>query len=245
MNIILGTMSRRSSLLLKYCLFTASIVLFSCTKMMIQISSSISGVKNLKMVVNYDLNDTIVFIPMMHVSTEGFFKDVKILLDSLRADGFVVFYEGDEEEHYKNLTKGQLDTLLRKTRTLYDFKMYDEWSLADKSFEVQDNEKLIIKGKDINADISIKESIDLYEYHYGEIELTECDWNTPLMAEYTCKKKSFRMYKFATGARDEYLFDVIITSPHPKKVILYGASHWYRLYPKLRSSGYELIKGKV
>ncbi len=234
-----------NSLLQRLALFLIILVHFSCTKMMVKLTSSVSGVKNLKMLINYDLTDTIVFIPMAHVSTGDFFKEVKTLVDSLRTEGYIVHYEEIEKESYQKLTQQERDTLFRKFRVLYDFNMYDDWASSDQKYEIQDNDALIKRGIDINADLPLSKIIELYEYHFGEIKLTECDLNTPLRAEYLCQKKSFRIYKLATGARDEYLFNLIISSPYSKKLILYGATHWYQMYPKLRDSGYKLVKGKI
>jgi len=207
-------------------------------------STSSSGAKNLKMLVNEELQDTIVFIPMSHVGTKEYYRAVRQTVDSLRSEGFVFYYEMIDADTSK--PKDQLDTMIRKFRRLHDLNMYDDMSASAPNFEKQALENTgIDEQKDIWADLMLDQVIDLYEFHYGEIELTECDWNTPLRAEYLCQEKKFTSRRMATGARDEYLFDLVISSSYPKKAIMYGGTHWYWFYNKMTQAGYKLVYGKV
>lgn len=221
-----------------------STVCSSCTWLLIGMSTSSSGAKNLKMLVNEELQDTIVFIPMSHVGTKEYYRAVRQTVDSLRSEGFVFYYEMIDADTSK--PKDQLDTMIRKFRRLHDLNMYDDMSASAPNFEKQALENTgIDEQKDIWADLMLDQVIDLYEFHYGEIELTECDWNTPLRAEYLCQEKKFTSRRMATGARDEYLFDLVISSSYPKKAIMYGGTHWYWFYNKMTQAGYKLVYGKV
>lgn len=193
--------------------------------------------------VNQENGRKLFIVKMIHINKPEFYQKVKQTIDSLRADGYVVFYEG--------VGKTETD----KESTLYHRKFrrithYSLMSYNDEANEV-DNKKFGIKGyvyqndvdygvnkdTDINCDLSIKELVDKYEEKFGEVVLTDCDINTPMGKKYKCSKRDKKGsdYMILT-LRDRHLVNEIENSKLDKIVVVYGAEHSYAISKKFENS---------
>jgi len=206
--------------------------------------------KDLKVLENHK-GQTIVFFPMVHVGKESYYKDCKTIIDSLRNDGFKIFYE--------NIAfKDELDSLTeleynKKVRAILGFNSSmnsDNESLpkiySKKNYILQDYALMGISQNDTNLDLDKKAIIDSIEKKYGKIQLTECDINTSLDDEYDCNSDYDKYaFEFKNKFRDSYISNEVLKLKEDKIVLIYGKMHWYFVYPDLIKNGFKLTQGKV
>jgi len=227
------------------------LVLSSCSPIISKIVVGKSNIyKDLKVLKN-DKGQEVVFLPMVHIGKESYYKDCRTIIDSLRIDGFKVFYENIA---YKNdldsITKLNYD---KKVRSIlgHSPKLDAENKSLPKFYNkrnyiVQDYALMGITQDDTNLDLDKKAIIDSIESKYGELGLNDCDLNTALDAEYHCKSDNESyLFAFTNEYRDPYIASEVLKLDHEKVVLIYGKQHWYFIYPKLYKNGYNLIKGKV
>lgn len=187
---------------------------------------------------------TVVFVPMIHIAKPTFYKDVKKKLDSLRAEGFVVFYESVSYDRKKYGSK-ELDTLDRKIRKMLGiyFSSYKDSTNAslpkaffNDKYVLQSRSRTGIGPPDINVDLPLDTLLKMYEEKYGEIKLAPCDFTTPLKADYDCKTLNSE-YVLHT-ARDEYIVQHVRQSAYKKIVLVYGKAHFRFIGKALRKKGF-------
>lgn len=185
---------------------------------------------------------SIILIGMAHAGKPVFYENVRKLLDSLRAEGYVVFHEGVGRT--RDMDSLVLDTLQRKFRKILGFHLTDYLNEDNKSRKPYNKKKYIIQSDEllgidfvspdcIHADYMIYDLIKRYEQDKGEIILTEYDWNTSLMEKYDPKKSGdtttyYRRYLVHT-LRNEHVAKMIAESPYQKIVILYGRGHMHHI----------------
>jgi len=225
----------------------------SCTKVLIG-SFGQKTVDRYVKVLEKD-NKTIVFIPNIHVASADFYASVKKTIDSLRTNGYTIAYEGFRDE--PGLSQAQQDTLLLKIRKVLrrnptgNYLDSNDASLP-KHFEklkgipqTHDNTGIRL-NEDYNIDISTGVWIQRYEQEKGEIRLTDCDFNTPLTTLYECEQDpNSSKHLLTTTIRNNYIIERIVATKKSKIAILFGAGHWYGLYPDLLREGYQLTQGKI
>lgn len=191
--------------------------------------------------INQENGRKVFILKMIHINKPEFYQKVKNTIDSLRADGYVVFYEGVRDAKKAN------ELYERKFRRITHYSLM---SYNDEANEV-DNKKFGIKGyvyqndvdygvnkdTDINCDLTIKELVDQYEEKFGEVVLTDCDTNTPMGKKYKCSKKDKKGTDYMTlTLRDKHLVNEIEKSTLDKIVVVYGVQHSYAISRKFRSS---------
>ncbi len=222
----------------------------SCGKMIL--NSRGSHARELK---TFEKDDRqVVFIGMTHLGKPEFFQEVKEQVDSLRKDGYVFFKEGVGYE--LNTSDEARDTLRRKFRQLIGFSIGDYSDKRNKSlpkyftngdFIMQSDSLIGLRETDSLVDMTYNELINLHEDKFGEIRLTECDFETDFFESYDCKdgnalEKSFYVVDIA---RTEYLLKSILESNEKKIAIVYGAGHLKWLYPDMLKAGYTYKSKKL
>ncbi len=191
----------------------------------------------------------IIMIGMIHIEKPEFFEEIKEYLDSVKREGYVVFYEGvrDGEE---GADPCRIDTVLRKFRRVagLDVDYFYTKQLSYGKYVMQSLERLgLSTDRDINVDMTIDEMVTAYEKEYEEISLTDYDWQTDLSEKYKWRKSGkqrYNEYAMIHTLRDRHIIENVDKSPYDKIVLLYGASHWFNLYPPFRDAGYEVVEGK-
>lgn len=198
---------------------------------------------------NEDTEASIVAFSMVHIHEPEYYKNIKDSVLSLKAKGYKVYYEGVTlNDNTDSLT---VDTLVRKFRKVLGFQMFSEKGYLDpdnksipkyfkkKKFVMQRLENVGIDTiTDIHADMSLNQLFTTYEKEYGEIELENCDFETPFIEEYDCETTG-SSFDFLQSIRDDHLAEMIENSEHKKIIIMYGAAHHKFLYPSLIKQGYE------
>ena len=212
-----------------------------------------SGLKKTMKLENGETGREIIMIGMIHLEKEAFFDEIRTYLDSLKREGYVVFYEGIDEEGIDSLS---LDTLQRKFRrvvglhlTGYNDERNESLPRMFKSerYVTQTRTNLgLTTEQDIRADFSLDHLIAEFEKKEKEIVLTDCDWNTGLMEKYKPNDKTkYNKYYMIHTLRNDHVKKMVEESEHSKIVILYGRAHWYALYAGIRDMGFKIVEGKL
>lgn len=205
----------------------------------VPILSMSAGVKNKKILVDRENDRTVVVISMIHVQKPEFYAEVKECLDSLKAEGYVVFYEivqSREPRQDKELSDEQFEYALKFRRlTGYDFgqnRNKQPRGLRTGRYVKQSVDLLgLTTEQDIWADMYLEDLIDMYEDQYGEVELTDYDRSTPLAEDYEWKKgyghNGSSYFLLMHLYRDKYLADMISESDHSRIVVVFGSAHYH------------------
>lgn len=233
-------------------LFLISFISLSCKGLIYDVIVGRPDIKeDIKVLKDAKNNKTIVFFPMVHVAKEEYYKDAMALIDSLRSEGFSFYYENVTV----NPTLDSLETLIsnRKTRSILGLnpilnnknKSYPKY-ISKKNLVFQSYKVMGLTKSDTKLDMYQNQIIDSIENKYGEINLTDCDLQTPLYSEYKCKSDNSKFkFEFTNVYRDRYIWGELQKVEHNKIVMIYGEMHWYFLWPKFRDNGYKIIKGEV
>jgi len=197
-----------------------------------------------------DGTKTMVYIPMRHIGTKEFYADVKHKVDSLQAEGYIVFMESVRVTD--SLTQPQKDTLKLKLRKLTGVTIRKEGYLDTINHKLmgrnfKNRRGLVnqpkyshlgvdtIKGRVV--DVPMNRLIKQYESQYGNIVLDACDYTTPLEDKYKCgKEKNSRSNEMILKYRNKNLADAIIAEKHTKIAVLYGAAHESGLFTDLKAA---------
>lgn len=229
----------------KYIYFLLLSLLFAnCKPIILSLMTPKNVEKSLKVM---DKNDQrIVFIPMVHLAKPVFFNKVKIVIDSLKKEGYTVYYE--QVSIYEKQEQDSLDINLRKLRkmlginTLGGYNNKNNESLPiffkNKKYISQENKKLGLDSLDIIADVSLGELLNAHEKKEGKINLTDCDYNTKLTEKYKCEKVG-NYYAIHTF-RDSIAANIVLKDNKQKSLLIYGKGHWYGIWPFFRDSGFVL-----
>jgi len=184
-------------------------------------------------------------IRMIHVNKPEFYLTTKKTLDSLRNEGYIVFYEGVTIELED---KEEADLYLKKFRrithqTLMNY--YDDENETKKSHKIEDYVYQNDADYGLNievdqlVDLSVKELILAYEKKFGEIILTDCDLNTPMGKKYKCSKKDKKGTDYLISTlRNNHIFEEISKSKASKIVLVYGKAHIDVLGMMLKRDGW-------
>lgn len=228
-----------------------SVLFFSCKSILLSLSTKKTIDKDVKVLFNKETNQSIVFLPMVHVGPESYYKSCKVIIDSLRKESYKFYYENVVLPD--SLATEVKDIYQRKFRKLLGFNAAfseDNKSLPKElrngKYVLQNYKSMGLIKYDIKLDLSENQIVDLFESEFGEIALTDCDLITDLESEYKCDN-DYDKYKFnATNVyRDEFLVKEILKLEEEKIVLIYGKMHWFFIYPDLIKNGYELIQGKI
>ncbi|MEO8770273.1 MAG: hypothetical protein ABI402_09320 [Ferruginibacter sp.] len=189
----------------------------------------------------------VVFIPMHHIGKSEFYEDVKKVIDSLRREGYTLYYEAVKVN--KENDSLQSDTLRRKMRQVVGADPFAavanggyldtvNHTIFNKKLRIIKKEHLVNQRsriklgidtlRDTWADVYLSDLIPAYEKKYGNIVLTDCDFNTNLSDKYSCqgnKNSERKMYALA-GYRNEMIVDKILKDANTKIAIVYGSKHY-------------------
>lgn len=214
-----------------------------------------TGLNNISKFEHTESGKKITFIGMSHVETVQYYADVKNYLDSLRDDGYAIFFEGVTLGPNPNSASDSIatDIVLRKYRRLMGRSIAGAHvgfeSVADNSGEKpgrlvqQTFERIgVCIEKDHLCDLTVPEIINGYELEYGEILLTDCDWDTPLREKkYKCRtEQKFRKDYAELILREDHIAKSVIASEYEKIVMVYGNFHMFTLSPTLcKDYGFE------
>lgn len=209
---------------------------------------------------------TVVLVPMIHIAKPKYYKQISDYLDTLRAHEYVTFCEGvmpsdvftdtmsislsrDIYKLYHPVDSMKVDTLLRKMRKIMGFDLDVKYErLAVKLRGVYQPEALPLKGdRDYWVDETYADFIREFETRYGEIELSQYDFECPLDSRKYHGKKD-RRWEYIRISTNCYcqkrLEKCVLESNFDKVAVVYGASHIHRLYwfaLFCKRSGYKKI----
>jgi hypothetical protein len=200
--------------------------------------------------VSYYTNEykTVAYIPMKHIGPKEFYGNVKSKVDSLQAEGYIVFMESVRVTD--PLTPQQKDTLQWKIRKLTGVTISKSGyidtingTLMGRKFK---NKKGLInqpryfvlgvdtiKGRVV--DVPMNHLIKAYEDEYGPIQLNVCDYVLAMDKKYECGKLSSKESNaMILEYRNKHLAQAIANEPSTKIAVLYGALHQSGLYKELK-----------
>jgi hypothetical protein len=181
-------------------------------------------------VYSYKVDDKDVrFLPMHHLGKRAFYDNVKKIVTENKANGFVVYYELVSTD----FTKDSLlrDTIRRKVRKIKGFGGTYKENMGENHFKKHIQQPsypdLGTDTKDLRADVNYLQLINEWERVNGAIVLDSMDLHTPFTEKFS--KDVFytksQYNKIFIEYRNEYLINLIRTSPENKILVLYGAGH--------------------
>lgn len=230
----------------------AIFIIVSCQSLTTKyVLSSANINKNLKILENTDSNQTIVFFPMVHAGKKEYYENCKIIIDSLRSDGYLFYYENlTFNPELDSVEKSIYNKKIRRILGYNPLSSKDNESLPNsyksKNIILQDYNLMGLNKNDHKLDLSKNQIIDSIEKKYGQIILSECDLTTGELEKYKCKKdKKSKLFALTNEFRDPYISNEVIKIKDKKIVLIYGKMHWYFIYPSLKKNGFEISKGKV
>ena len=223
--------------------FTLSLISCASTYLSLITSKSVK----LNTFYNEELDKTVVLFPMVHVNKPEFFEDVKTKLDSLRQDGFLVYYEGVAVIDSTQYSKENYEALTLKARKLFGFnfqsKTYSDKenkslpkAIYNDKYIAQNRDIIGIKDEDVNVDMSVVEMIEVYEQKYGEIELEDCDYNTPLNSKFKCDRLP-NYSDIMIMTRNDTILSHLYKESHKKIALVYGKRHFDFMRGSLQAKG--------
>ncbi|RRA92026.1 hypothetical protein [Paenimyroides viscosum] len=191
-------------------------------------------------------------VPMIHVNKPEFYEMTKRKIDSLRSDGYQVFYESIDSKVTDSL---QLDLLMRKFRQVTGFALMDYMDSENESFKSLQKAKYVSQAEvdygvnyktDHHADLYLEQMIELFEKRFGKIILNDCDSTTLLGKKYKCSKvDESKEYYILNRIRDHYLLDKIEKSSARKIVVVFGRIHIMDLHSKIQKLGWSHQREKT
>lgn len=238
-----------------YCIFLALSVV-SCKSYLFNKALEFNGVYDDTVSIEemHDGEQSIVFIPMHHIGTSLFYQDVQHTIDSLKSEGYYFYTEGILDQKTtdtsmrkfrkflgsplaKNGYMNVVDSVLTKVynvklkKELMDQPSYDDFQLS--------------KYDSRKVDSSIDRMLALYEAEYGEIILEECDFETPVYTETTCKDEKTPkkiLNTIIVDSRNQVLVKAIEEDRERLKkiAIIYGKNHFYGVQEILLEKGYKI-----
>jgi hypothetical protein len=176
----------------------------------------------------------VLLVPMTHIGEPVFYRSLKDSILFWKNQDYKIYYE-QVERRFEQIEVDSLmaDTLFRKWRNIRrgNTATKEQYSQLNESLEgkiVQPSwETLGVDSNDVNADITIKKIISLYEEKYGSIMLSDCDMQTPLDEKYACKNNGIAndIMPIILDYRNHYVAHLLDQSIDKKIVVVYGALH--------------------
>jgi len=215
------------------------------------IALSLMGVyKDEAEIETYNSNDrTMVYIPMRHIGTKGFYKNVTHKIDSLQDEGYIVFMESVAMDTLK-VSKAKRDTIYLKMRKIAGVNISRSGYLDTVNNRLMgrryknrrdliNQPRYTVLGtdsiKDRIVDVPMDKLVEEYELQFGKIILNPCDYTTGPDEKYDCGKapEGNKDYVVLTY-RNKKLAEAIMNEPHKKIAVVYGALHETGLYNQLK-----------
>ena len=206
----------------------------------------------IKTLVDSTENRTVVLIPLMHTAKSAHYQKINDYLDTLRSHGYVTFSEGvmpsdkstdtlelslvrDVYDVFTPTDSMRLDTLSRKIRKILGVNLahkYDE--TASRWSRVKDSESLnVFGGQDYWVDETYADIISEFETRFGEIILSNYDFECPLDSEKYRGKEDPRWKSVRAHLHNycnERIARCVLESDFDKIAVVYGYNHIHSLY---------------
>ncbi len=206
----------------------------------------------------------IIIIPMHHIGTEKFYKNVRKKVDSLANLNYKIFYEmilTDNIKSNDSIRQKLIDTTMalkfRKAFGLLGLSKNGTTNYVDffKEKGIQIKKELIPqpKLKDLglinnlseNIDATMDELIRAYEIKYGNIILEEYDFKTKLLDNYDRNKCEHKINKkvfdeFVLHYRNNIILSRIRQNNGSKIAIIYGKARFVEIKDSLQKLGYKI-----
>jgi len=206
---------------------------------------------------------TVVLVPMLHIAKASDYDRIADYLDTLKSQGFVTFCEGllvtdkysdslsiplcrDLKMIYSPNDSMRLDTLQRKMRKILGHNLVSKYDgmASRRGMVVQTRSALNLNGdRDYWVDVTYADAIKEFEVRFGEIVLSEYDYECPLDSDdYKGKKdKRFSCLRENKNKCNEKLGKCVVGSGFDKIAVVFGYAHMHYLkLHVLLSNGYEL-----
>ncbi|WP_457565063.1 hypothetical protein [Caminibacter sp.] len=191
----------------------------------------------------------IVFIPMIHIATPEFYRDVKTKIDSLKENGFFFVFEGvkDDIAETDTLSMYKLRQILGQPYKKTGNKQKDSthlynWLLSyiKRKYELKDSltiqpyppELGLDSTNAVNVDKSISWLIKRVEQETGKIKIGKCERKIPLDTTALCilwkaRKhiKNKKVRSILITERNKHVVQYVINAPYRKIAIIYGKEH--------------------
>lgn len=194
----------------------------------------------------------VVFIPMVHVSTELYYEDVRNKIDSLEKEGYFFYYELVNNENKD-------DTLQRKMRKILNLPFgskHDYLSVIDslmKAKKIKLSKNLVNQpqykelglnqSNSKNVDSSVENIVAHYESLYGDVILNPCDFENSYDEKSKCKNEDYDKEKSESvvlNFRNNIVVNEILKeSKHNKITVIYGRAHMEGIKVALLENGYQ------
>lgn len=235
-------MNRLFSFFIRSLPFLMAFSFISCSTILVKVKGNL--MRKLYSIDYYSNGDrTIAFIGVNHLNKPEYFARIAKDIDSLRRDGYLIFYEGIRTN--MKVSPEQKTELQKKLRSITGFHLssYKDSTNGDmKKFNVKGyvSQTMANTGidtiRDVNADYNLKTLIEAYEAEKGEVKLSECDLKTPIGKKYRCKKVNQENYDFLSlTIRYRLVIKMIQESKAKKIAVLYGDLHKYSFERKLKA----------
>jgi len=226
------------------------LLLFNCKSFLYNKALEKIGAYDEKVKVEKLVNNKkeVVFIPMMHLSTELFYQDVIKKVDSLKKKGFEFYYE-------HTMADIKQDTILRKIRKIRGIPFskdgYKE-SIDSILGDIKFKKKLVNQPsyEDLglqpafskNVDATLKQMIEFYEDKYGEVVLDDCDFDTGIYEKTKCEDEKIErsiLNDMTINFRNTIVVDEVLKDSYNKIAIIYGKGHFMGIKELLLKEGYK------
>jgi hypothetical protein len=235
-------------------LLLALLAFTSCKRILVSIITDKSIDSKIRVLENKETGKTLCFLPMIHIGKPEYYESVRKVIDSLRQEGYIVYYESvGYDEEPDSLTRDTIDRKVRKLIGFYFGSSYKDSSnnslpkaITNSNYEMQDYKKIGVLETDKKVDLSIDSLIRRYEQDIKPIKLLPCDFETDLLEKYKCKdKEKYSDHSFYHTFRNDHITSEVLKSEDKKIMMVYGKSHWFSFWPRFNKNGYELVYGKI
>lgn len=193
----------------------------------------------------------VAFLPMIHVSTDLYYKDVRNKIDSLEREGYHFYYEFVNNDNKEDTLQRKIRKILnlpfasdRDYLSVIDSLMKSKNIKLDKElFNQPEYEELgLNKANSQNVDASVEEIVAHFENLYGNIVLEPCDFENSPNEKSNCENLEFDEEKresVVIDFRNKIVVDRILRqSKHDKITVIYGRAHIKGIKEALLDNGY-------
>ncbi|NVK27964.1 MAG: hypothetical protein HWE14_07965 [Flavobacteriia bacterium] len=169
---------------------------------------------------------TLVFVPMIHVAKPEFYANVKNAIKQYKEQGYVYYYEWIDFDSASQETQWKIREMVGflPSPTGYSKQLQP---LVEQGYTVQKNDEFlnIVNDQDYNVDITAAEVVRLYEAKYGVISITELNKNTPMDEKYTATLDDDQVEDIILNSRNQHIVKTMADLNHEKILMTYGSKH--------------------
>lgn len=226
---------------------------YSCTSFKVNLALKMIGVYDDSVKLSKLSNDQseIIFIPMHHLGTSLFYKDVQNKVDSLKQLGYFFYTEEVKGDKKDSITIRKSIKLMGVpfSKNNLGYKAYFDSIYNGKvNFKKELMNQPSVKEfglDDLNSkkvDVTLKEMIDYYEGKYGEIKLEPCDFEKSIYEKPNCYNKRIKKeieQDVYIDFRNKYIIKTFLSDNHKKIAIIYGGGHYKGIKEELLKQGFK------